>query len=69
LIHFYIVDHTDEKERERVNARFTGPRLTDVKRIAQIKAQDPDMPPMPAWWDDDDASDSSIMAARQLGMM
>jgi len=33
-----------------------------------MKAQDPDMPPMPAWWDEDDASDSSILAAHQLGI-
>jgi len=48
--------------------QLSGPRLTDAKRRALIKAQDPDMPPVPSWWDEDDASESSITAARQLGL-
>lgn len=52
-----------------MNAQLSGPRLTDAHRVAQLKAQDPDMPPTPWWWDDDDdAAESSIMAARQLGL-
>lgn len=51
-----------------MNNQLTGPRLTDAKRRAQLKAQAPDEPPMPAWWDEDDASESSVLAARQLGL-
>jgi hypothetical protein len=48
---------------------LTGPLLTDAKRAEQKKAQAPDEPEMPYWWsDDDDASQSSITAARQLGV-
>ena len=70
LIQYYIVEHTEERKRRDLVVSLTGPLLTDEGRLQKIAQRAPDEPPMPDWWvdDDEDASASSIMAARQLGM-
>lgn len=57
---------TDEKEYRKLVESLTGPLLTDERRVRALAAQSPDEPPMPAWWDDDGADDTT--AATQLGL-
>lgn len=68
LIQYYITEHTPYEKRRDVVASVTGPLLTDERRVAQRVAQAPDEPPMPDWWEEDDATESNITAARQLRM-
>jgi hypothetical protein len=66
--HFITSRLTDEKEYRKLVDSLTGPLLTDERRQRAIAARDPSEPPMPSWWDDDDADESNMLAARQLGV-
>lgn len=69
MIHYFVLEHVDENERIKLNNELSGPQLTDTRRREAMKRQDPDMPPMPAWWDDDeDDAQGNITAAQQLGL-
>lgn len=58
---------TDEKNYRKLTATLTGPRLTDDAAEKRRKMRDPSEPPMPAWWDEDDATDGNVAAAQMLG--
>ena len=59
---------SDQKEYQKLVGSLTGPLLTDERRQRAIAERPSDEPPMPSWWDDDDADESNMEAAQQLGL-
>jgi hypothetical protein len=55
------------KEVTKLTRLLTGPLLTSDERVQRELNRDPDEPPMPTWWDDDDRRNTGIVAAMQLG--
>lgn len=56
----------DPNEQVKLNRQLTGPLLTTDDRIEYEKNRDPNEPPMPAWWSDDNRN-TGVTAAMQLG--